>query len=384
MIKFLRISSIYSGFIYEINKKINISDNYENIINSIFKEQYSVSNYITEELSKKNYQCNEVIHNYKLLQDKWLEKYGKKNNEKTILQQIRFYNPDVLFLGDINLISEFTIKKIKKISNVRLILCFHCAPFKKKQVEQLKDVDAIITCTKGYKQKILNFINKDIHIMHHAYKNDENKFEENNGRNIDVGFVGSLFLNKSLHTGRIDIIYELIKKYNNNYVAINFSKYFFIEFFYFIFKLLISFKVIRSFKVFYKILYIYIFSKKAVFGKDMYRILKKTKILINKHIDDTEFAGNMRLFEATGSGCLLITDSKKDINKFFNINEEIVIFKNKEDLINKINFYLNYQEKLKKIADAGKKKTITVHNYKNRVSELDIFIKQKLKDNENI
>ena len=49
MIKFLRISSIYPGFIYEINKKINIHDNYENIINSIFKEQYSVSNYITEE-----------------------------------------------------------------------------------------------------------------------------------------------------------------------------------------------------------------------------------------------------------------------------------------------------------------------------------------------
>ena len=89
MIKFLRISSIYPGFIYEINKKINIHDNYENIINSIFKEQYSVSNYITEELSKKNYKCNEVIHNYKLLQDKWLEKYGKKNTEKTIFQQIK-------------------------------------------------------------------------------------------------------------------------------------------------------------------------------------------------------------------------------------------------------------------------------------------------------
>jgi hypothetical protein len=384
MIKFLRISSIYSGFIDEINKKINFQDNYENILNSIFKEQYSVSNYITEELSKKNYQCHEVIHNYKLLQDKWLEKYAKQNNEETILQQIRFYNPDVLFIGDINLLNELIIKKIKKISNVKLVLCFHCAPFKKKQIEKLKEVDGIITCTKGYKEKMINFINKDIHIMYHAYKNDENKLKDNNGRNIDVGFVGSLFLNKSLHTGRIDIVYELIKKYKNNYVAINFSRYFFIELFYFIFKLLISFKVISSFKTFYKILYIYIFSKKAIYGKNMYRILKKTKILINKHIEDTEFAGNMRLFEATGSGCLLITDNKKDIDKFFNINEEVVVFNDKEDLIDKINFYLNSPGKLKNIADNGKKKTITVHNYKNRVNELDIFIKKKLAEYENI
>ena len=141
-------------------------------------------------------------------------------------------------------------------------------------------------------------------------------------------------------------------------MAINFSKYFFIVLFYFIFKLLISFKFFSSLKTFYKILYVYIFSKKAIYGKDMYRILKKTKILINKHIEDTEFAGNMRLFEATGSGCLLITDNKKDIDKFFNINEEVVVFNDKEDLIDKINFYLNSPEKLKNIADNGKKKQL--------------------------
>ena len=70
--------------------------------------------------------------------------------------------------------------------------------------------------------------------MHHAYKNYNHKIVNENKRDIDIGFIGSLFLNKSLHIGRVDIIYELLKNFKNNYVAINVSKYFFIELIYFI------------------------------------------------------------------------------------------------------------------------------------------------------
>ena len=49
-------------------------------------------------------------------------------------------------------------------------------------------------------------------------------------------------------------------------------------------------------------------------------IEKVLKYVINKHIEDTEYAGNMRLFEGTGSGCLLITDYKRDLEKLFHID----------------------------------------------------------------
>ena len=52
--------------------------------------------------------------------------------------------------------------------------------------------------------------------------------------------------------------------------------------------------------------------------------------MINKHIEDTEYAGNMRLFEGTGLGCLLITDYKKDLEKLFKIDEDVVIFDNEK------------------------------------------------------
>lgn len=384
MIKFLRISSIYPVFLKKISKNFTINDSYEKILQFIFEEKYSVSNYISEELRKKNYLCNEIIYNCNLAQEKWMETYGKKNGEDVILQQIKFYSPDILFLGDLNLSNDLLVKKIRDTLDVKLILAFHCAPFMKKHIVSLKNVDAMITCTEGYRNKIISLSDKKVLLMQHAYKEDDKERSSEKNRNIDVGFIGSIFLNKKLHLGRVEIIYELIRKYKNNYIAINFSKYFFLELTLFIFKSIFSYEIIKNFKTLYKILYIYIFCKKPVYGKNMLNILKKIKILINKHIEDTEFAGNMRLFEATGSGCLLMTDNKKDLDKLFVFEQEILIFENIEDLKKKIDFYLKNKTLLSKIAINGRKKTLSIHNYQNRVNELDVFIKSFLAKNENI
>lgn len=383
MIRFLRISSIYPGFFKNISNKINDNDTYEKILKNIFEEKYSVSNNISEELSKKNYECTEIIYNIKILQEKWLKQYGNLNtNEDIIFQQIKFYNPEVLFIGDVNLLSKKFINKVKSICQVKLILCFHCAPFSKKNLDNLKLVDAIITCTEGYRKKIINLINIDSLLIQHAFRNvlEINFYEE---RYIDVSFLGSLFLSNKLHIGRIDIIYNLIKNYKKSYVAINFSKFFLLDFFMFIINSIIKFKFLKNFSKFYKIIFIFLFSKKPVFGKEMFKVLKSSKILINKHIEDTEYAGNMRLFEGTGLGCLLITDYKRDLEKLFDIEDEIVLYNNHNQLFEKINHYLKDSKNRLKISKNGYNKTRAIHNYSNRINELDKFIKKKI-NNENL
>ena len=49
----------------------------------------------------------------------------------------------------------------------------------------------------------------------------------------------------------------------------------------------------------------------------MFSILSKSKILINAHIEDTKYAGNMRLFEGTAAGCMVITDNKLGLKELF-------------------------------------------------------------------
>ena len=237
----------------------------------------------------------------------------------------------------------------------------------------------LITCTEGYKNKLTGLLKKDVLLMPHAFQNDlEINFNEK--RDIDIGFLGSLFLNDKLHVGRINMIYNLIKNYEKSYIAINFSKLFILDFLVFIFSSIVKLKFFKNIKLFYKIVYIFIFSKKPTFGKHMFNILRNTKILVNKHIEDTTYAGNMRLFEGTGLGCLLITDYKKGLEKLFEIENDVIVYKNDNQIYEKIEYYLKNEIRRIIIAKKGYKKTKNLHNYANRIFVLDKFIKKKLKD----
>ena len=60
------------------------------------------------------------------------------------------------------------------------------------------------------------------------------------------------------------------------------------------------------------------------FGRDLYRILSTSRITVNCHIDVAgQFADNMRLFEATGAGTLLITDWKVNLHNVFELGKEV-------------------------------------------------------------
>ena len=76
-------------------------------------------------------------------------------------------------------------------------------------------------------------------------------------------------------------------------------------------------------------------------------------------------------------------DKSFDLEKLFVLDKEVVVFENSDDLISKINIYLSNKEKLLEIAKNGQKKTLSSHNYKNRVKQLDIFIKERI-SNEDI
>ena len=107
-----------------------------------------------------------------------------------------------------------------------------------------------------------------------------------------------------------------------------------------------------------------------IWGNNMYRILAQSKIVINRHIDAAgKFANNMRLFEATGMGALLITDDKSNITDYFTPGKEVVTYHNAQDLTAKINYYLNKPKKLAKIAQSGQRRTVRQHNY-NRIIKI--------------
>ena len=106
-------------------------------------------------------------------------------------------------------------------------------------------------------------------------------------------------------------------------------------------------------------------------GTDMFTALARSKITVNNHIGIAEnFANNMRLYEATGMGCLLLNDRKSNIEDMFEPGREIVCYDSPEECLDLIRYYSRNDAEREKIAAAGQRRTLTEHSYVNRTAEL--------------
>ena len=115
-------------------------------------------------------------------------------------------------------------------------------------------------------------------------------------------------------------------------------------------------------------------------GLDMYNVLKGAKIVVNRHGEVAEnYASNMRLFEATGVGSLLITDEKDNLGEFFEVGKEIETYGDPDELVDKIKYFLTHEEQRARIACAGQARTLREHTYLHRMRELEQLLEPHLR-----
>ncbi len=108
---------------------------------------------------------------------------------------------------------------------------------------------------------------------------------------------------------------------------------------------------------------------------DMYSILSSAQIALNYHIDVAEnYANNMRLYEATGVGTLLLTDHKENLSDLFMPGQEVIAYTSPDECVELIQYYLTHETERLAIAQAGQKRTLAEHTYRHRMQEyLDII-----------
>jgi spore maturation protein CgeB len=108
-----------------------------------------------------------------------------------------------------------------------------------------------------------------------------------------------------------------------------------------------------------------------VWGAEMYRVLRRSRITLNSHIDlATREAGNMRLFEATGAGAFLLTDFKKNLHALFEPEREVAVWHSIEDCVAKIDRYSADEAIRADIAKAGQERTLAAHTFRQRVQQI--------------
>jgi spore maturation protein CgeB len=116
-----------------------------------------------------------------------------------------------------------------------------------------------------------------------------------------------------------------------------------------------------------------------VWGMDMYRALGRSRITLNRHIDVAENnANNMRLYEATGVGTMLLTDRKDNLHELFDIGNEVTAYSSKEEAVELVHHYINHPEEVERIAKAGQARTLREHTYAQRMKELVPILKRHI------
>jgi spore maturation protein CgeB len=115
-------------------------------------------------------------------------------------------------------------------------------------------------------------------------------------------------------------------------------------------------------------------------GMDMYRVYRRARIVLNRHGDVAEtFANNMRMYEATGVGSLLLTEARENLPELFDLGREVVTYEDADDAVERIQRLLADEARRSAIAKAGQERTLRDHTYAVRMAELASILEAHLR-----
>ncbi|MBI3583563.1 MAG: glycosyltransferase family 1 protein [Nitrospinae bacterium] len=389
--KFLIINTDYPEFLnWFYNKHHGLEgQSYEEQMRRRNESLFGVADFYSSNLRKLGHDAWDVHANNEFIQKAWARQHGKKIKESSPLiqrwqntlqqlygmtdyaplsyfnssfrpilrlvgswfydileAQIKYYKPDVLINQAMSEISSHFMRNMKPL--VRLLVGQVASPLPEGVDYSYYDlvISSLPNFVKYFRQK---GIRAELHRL--AFEPQILSALENNRREIPVSFVGSLSKN---HKNRVSLLEYLCGHLDVEVWGQGVDS-------------LPANSIIRQ------------HYKGKVWGIEMYKILNNSKIALNYHIDVAEsYANNIRLFEATGTGTLLITDWKMNLHEMFEPSREVVAYHNLEECAELIQYYLKNNNEREAIARAGQGRTLKEHTYYRRVGELVDIIQKCL------
>jgi len=111
-------------------------------------------------------------------------------------------------------------------------------------------------------------------------------------------------------------------------------------------------------------------------GETVNKIYLSSKIVLNIHHPQSIEGLNTRTFDIPACGAFEMVDYKKNIEKHFEIDKEIVTFKNINELKSKIDFYLRNDDLRKIISENGRQRVRNEHTWVHRLNDVIIALKE--------
>jgi spore maturation protein CgeB len=390
-----------SQFLTDTPEYQNLS--YRELYARFIKTHYGLSNYYAKELELLGCETDDIFADLEPLQTKWAGEHGVKYSRSNwlneiVLAQVRDFQPDVLYLQDLYLFDERFRKQLRSACKNRVrLIGWRAAPT--EDYGKFRDLDLVLTCVPNFAERLRNN-GARVEIVRHAFEPSIlNSAKSVGSRDLDFTFTGSLVLQKGFHLERHALMEKLmqatplqvwgetsepqqisrarqiaggfVRRVNRINEAIG-----------------VPAKLGQRLKFARKTISQNSASGSAlqqrypnrlhgpVFGVDYYRTLGRSKTTLNNHLDSAgDYAGNMRLFEATGMGACLITDWKVNLAELFEPDIEVLTYRTPEECVEKVNYILEHDAQRDDIAKAGQRRTLRDHTFAQRARQLDEFIR---------
>lgn len=105
-------------------------------------------------------------------------------------------------------------------------------------------------------------------------------------------------------------------------------------------------------------------------GRDLNDLCVSTKVMVSPQYPQTDKFWSNRVYNTLGRGGFLIHPYCKDILKEFKDGKNIVLYKDFDDMVKKIDYYLENDEEREKIRIAGRDLVRSKYTYKDRVKTI--------------
>ncbi len=103
--------------------------------------------------------------------------------------------------------------------------------------------------------------------------------------------------------------------------------------------------------------------------RQMPLVFKQSRINLNISLRSIKSGIPLRAFDIMGSGGFLLSNFQADFLEHFIPGEDFVYYESKEDLLQKIGYYLNHEDERACIAKNGHDKVVSGHTFRDRVRE---------------
>ena len=401
MIRFQKITTIYPEFAVPFRKQYPdyASLAYDELHERLITACYGWSDYFAKYLGQRGYEAQELFANFELLQKAWARENGVRFTRRNWLQeitlaQVKAFQPDVLFLEDLYVCDgDFRAQVRDECKRPVKIIGWRAALTEDYGV--LKDLDLVLTCAPVFIEAMARHGIK-AELMSHAFEPSILDKVGPAASPLDFTFIGIIALTSGFHGQRYrmverlmettplemwgEIIAPAVRTGNGNLITRWTGR--------------ANGAIERVLGERLKLPGIGRATSantqpedpikqrqpekfhESVFGLDNFRLLGRSRLTFNCHIDCAESsAGNARLFEATGMGACLITDWKTNLPQLFEPDTEVVTYRSIEECIEKVKYLLDHEPQRQRIAAAGQKRTLRDHTYVKRAAQLDEIIR---------